>query len=90
MARDVSGKRYGRLVVLGRAENIGRNSAWQCRCDCGNFTIVLGANLGRHTKSCGCLYRDTRPVTFKKKHKYSNIAADFVAASIDDALDEIR
>ena len=58
--RDLCGQRFGKLTVIRRAEEAqdGKNRAdhWLCRCDCGNDTVVLGANLVRgHTKSCGCL-----------------------------------
>lgn len=52
---DLTGKRFGKLVVVSRAENIGREVAWNCKCDCGNETIVRGNCLRRgSTKSCGC------------------------------------
>lgn len=40
---DLTGKRFGRLVILGRAEKRGSRGArtvplWECRCDCGNIT----------------------------------------------------
>lgn len=51
-AKDMTGQRFGRLVVLGRAEQ----SKWRCRCDCGNEVAILGGNLQKgFTKSCGCL-----------------------------------
>jgi len=51
------GNRYGKLVVLERAENNKYGDAqWLCQCDCGNQTIVKGVSLRNgHTKSCGCL-----------------------------------
>lgn len=57
---DMSGKRFGRLVVLERAENTsGGQARWLCRCDCGNTTTVMGKLLRNgHTKSCGCLNKE--------------------------------
>lgn len=58
---DITGDRYGRLTVIGRAPNyLKRNgrpyTAWFCSCDCGNQAIVLSINLRRQrTRSCGCL-----------------------------------
>ena len=53
---DLTGQRYGRLTVLRRAERIDGKTAWVCRCDCGNETIVKTACLrGGDTTSCGCL-----------------------------------
>lgn len=69
---DLTGQRFGRLVVLERAENhavITRDSngcikhtnnypMWKCKCDCGNTVITYGHHLvAGNTKSCGC-YRN--------------------------------
>lgn len=58
--KDVSDKRYGRLVAL---ERVGGNpSRWLCRCDCGNKKIVRLNNLSSGaTKSCGCLKAEGPP-----------------------------
>lgn len=56
-AIDLTGKRFGRLVVVRRVENsaVGVPS-WLCECDCGTEKIVDARNLSSgHTKSCGCL-----------------------------------
>jgi hypothetical protein len=52
---DLTGKRYGRLVVLER--NYGtKTTSWVCVCDCGNRHIATTSNLNAgHVKSCGCL-----------------------------------
>lgn len=52
------GDRYTRLTVIspGYSENYQRH--WECRCDCGTVIFVLTANLGRGTKSCGCMSRE--------------------------------
>ena len=57
---DLTGKRFGRLVVvkeIGRTR-IGKQSAvnWLCKCDCGNYCEVPAGRLtSGNTKSCGCL-----------------------------------
>lgn len=52
---DLNGQRFGKLTVLGPAENIGNRTAWLCRCDCGNQTVVKTYHLrSGHSKSCGC------------------------------------
>ena len=53
---DITGQRYGNLVVIERDENCkGRNVYWKCRCDCGKITSVLSCNLkSGKTCSCGC------------------------------------
>lgn len=56
---DLTGQRFGSLVVAGRLPNSSRNFAmWHCRCDCGDFSNVRGASLkAGHTVSCGCAQR---------------------------------
>lgn len=52
---DLTGKRFGRLSVLGRAKNRRNLSMWLCRCDCGTAKVVYGAELARgRSTSCGC------------------------------------
>lgn len=69
---DLSGRRFGRLVVLNRmASNDANNKVvWLCQCDCGQQTIVIGSllNNGR-TKSCGCLIRE-RTIERSTKHGF--------------------
>ena len=61
---DLTGQRFGRLLVLERAENhIQKNGSmkvqYRCLCDCGNECIVQSTHLrSYHTTSCGCLQRE--------------------------------
>lgn len=58
-ANDLTGQRFGRLVAIERAPNIGRLTAWRCQCDCGNYVVVRSATLKNgETQSCGCLHSD--------------------------------
>lgn len=55
-AINIAGQRFGRLYVVKKAKNVGRYTAWLCRCDCGNKIAVKTQKLTcSHTKSCGCL-----------------------------------
>lgn len=58
-AKDLTGKRFGRWLVLGRASNKSERVYWNCLCDCGTKREVLGQNLtnGRSV-SCGCENRE--------------------------------
>lgn len=50
------GQRFSRLLVIKKAPSKGKNSHWQCRCDCGSTTVVSRPNLRvGHTRSCGCI-----------------------------------
>lgn len=61
---DLTGQRFGKLVVLGRSEDYispkGKHVvSWACQCDCGNIKNVLRSSLlRRNTRSCGCLCRE--------------------------------
>ena len=56
---DETGKIYGYLTVLGRAENKNNRAMWKCKCKCGKETIVSGKSLRNgETKSCGCLKKE--------------------------------
>lgn len=62
---DLTGKTFGRLVVIERAPTIyyNRGSAvpWLCRCSCGNEKLILGGCLARGgTISCGCFLNEHR------------------------------
>jgi hypothetical protein len=55
---DLSGEKYGRLLVIGKDD---KKPYWLCQCDCGNLTRVFSGNL-RSGKilSCGCYQREIR------------------------------
>lgn len=62
MIEDFTGKRFGRLVVISRAENnIYNQSCWNVQCDCGKTKIVKGCNIKfGTTTSCGCYRNEIR------------------------------
>lgn len=59
IARDMTGQRFGRLVVVAREGSRNRRPLWRCRCDCGNTHVVAGCYLrAGKSRSCGCLQRE--------------------------------
>lgn len=54
---DLTGQRFGRLVVLESFESFtNRRMVWRCQCDCGNVKHVATNHLrDGATTSCGCL-----------------------------------
>lgn len=53
---DLTGQRFGKLVVRRLIRVHRGESWWECTCDCGNSKTVKRNSLVRgHTKSCGCL-----------------------------------
>ena len=70
--RDLSGKRFGRLVVINKAYKNGYDVFWNCKCDCGKDAVVLAGNLTRGiTKSCGC-YKQEQILKALTKHGCTN------------------
>lgn len=60
-AIDLTGKKFGRLTVLGRSLVVRKKNVpmWEVVCECGNTAVVRGEYLRYgHTKSCGCLLKD--------------------------------
>lgn len=59
---DLTGQRFGRLVVLERVENSKNGSSrWLCRCDCGEIRVHTAGTLNYGVvKSCGCYGKETR------------------------------
>lgn len=55
-ASDLTGKRFGQLVVIERAgSSLAGSATWTCICDCGRLTRSSGTDLRRgRTCSCGC------------------------------------
>lgn len=54
--QDLTGERFGKLLVLRRADSRNGRTRWLCRCDCGNEKEVAAQALkSGKTKSCGCL-----------------------------------
>lgn len=58
--KDLTGKRFERLTVIGRGTNTkSGNARWVCKCDCGKIVTVRAYDLqSGNTKSCGCYARD--------------------------------
>ena len=58
--KDITGQRFGRLIVVEKAGNDRRGAAmWRCRCDCGGERTVRGSDLRNgHTTSCGCIHSE--------------------------------
>lgn len=56
---DLTGQRFGKLVVIKRVPNKNKRTMWLCKCDCGNEVEVRSDQLrGGITNSCGCLHME--------------------------------
>lgn len=77
---DLTGSKFGRLLIIeqapSRRDKNGNSCVfWKCKCDCGNV-IEKKASLIKtgHSKSCGCLQRETI-----KKQGHKNFKGEGVA-----------
>lgn len=56
--KDLTGQKFGRLTVIERAPNKGKQTMWKCCCSCPNHTecvVSAGKLTTGNTNSCGCL-----------------------------------
>jgi len=68
-AKNLVGKRYGRLVVTARAANANGKSQWRCLCDCGSSAVRSGNLLTRgDVLSCGCLHKERASANMTQLH----------------------
>jgi len=67
---DLSGRTYGRLLVLRRAHNDkSHNTMWLCRCECGTEKInQAGCLKSAAVISCGCAKRNQWQTHGLSKH----------------------
>ena len=76
--KDLSGRTFGRLKVIGldhiEHNKWGTRAYWLCKCHCGNQKVVRQDHLlGGQTRSCGCLEKENRnKLAFTKTHGQSN------------------
>ena len=75
---DKTGRQYGRLTVLNRAESKHGRVYWLCRCVCGELSLVRSESLqDGGTQSCGCLQkeraRETRPVVDETGNRHGKL-----------------
>jgi hypothetical protein len=59
MKLNLVGQRFGRLMVIAEAPQVGKQRRWVCHCDCGGEALITTCGLRTTgTKSCGCLARE--------------------------------
>lgn len=65
---DLTGQRFGRLVVQKYDKTKEETTWWLCKCDCGNEVSVRSYSLKNgDTKSCGCYKSEVTSERFSKK-----------------------
>ena len=68
---NLTGKSFGRLIVIKRVNNKGNNQFYLCKCDCGKEKIIQKYSLiyGK-TRSCGCLRKEL----LRERNKTHNLS----------------
>lgn len=62
---DITGQRFGRLIVVERDRSEHGQRYWRLRCDCGNEHVAQGTHLkSGSVQSCGCLQGGTTATLF--------------------------
>jgi hypothetical protein len=70
---DLTGRQFGRLIVLRKSPN--RNGYWICKCTCEKGTIkeIFGGSLrSGATKSCGCYRKEKALQSIRERHPATN------------------
>lgn len=68
---DLTGKRFGKLIVIKKEKPKNKHTMWLCKCDCGKEKIVGASELKRGTtKSCGCY--NLQKLHERRKHNMCN------------------
>lgn len=64
-AIEMTGKKFGRLTVVGRTRVCQTGVKWNCVCECGRYSQPSGTDLrlGR-ARSCGCLRNELSSARF--------------------------
>ena len=71
---DLTGKRFGRLIVIKRTGTKNKQILWLCKCDCGKEKEISGVSLKRGaTVSCGCYRRECELKNLSKNWGKSQI-----------------
>lgn len=60
---DLTGQRFGKLIVIELNGRSNDNIYWLCQCDCGQIKSVFAGSLMKGTsKSCGCLKKELKTI----------------------------
>jgi hypothetical protein len=75
---NLTGKRFGRLEVIGLSATKANGSVrqWECLCECGKTTLSKTASLKNgHKQSCGCYGLERRMAASRKIRNVHGLSA---------------
>lgn len=65
--KDLTGKKFGMLTVIGLQDTDSRKTYWVCQCDCGNIKVVRSDSLQSGAiRSCGCMKKAQEKINLTK------------------------
>ena len=68
---DLTGQRFGRLLVIGLDDRDTRKTYFYCKCDCGNIKSIRSDSLlCGAIRSCGCMKQEQDKVNLTANHKH--------------------
>ena len=68
---DLTGQRFGRLLVLGVDDRNTRKTYFWCQCDCGKVKSVRSDSLiAGAIRSCGCMKKEQDQINLEANHKH--------------------
>ena len=68
---DLTGQRFGRLVVIGVDDRGTRKTYYNCQCDCGNVKSVRADSLlCGAIRSCGCMKKEQDRINLEANHSH--------------------
>ena len=71
LANDLTGKKFGKLEVIGVHDTGSRKTYYVCQCDCGNVKVVRADSLiSGATKSCGCIKKEQDKTNLSTSHRH--------------------
>ena len=71
LANDLTGKKFGKLEVIGVHDTGSRKTYYVCQCDCGNVKVVRSDSLiSGATKSCGCIKKEQGKTNLTANHRH--------------------
>lgn len=69
--KDLTGKKFGMLTVIGLQDTNSRKTYWACQCDCGNIKVVRSDSLQSGAiRSCGCMKKAQEKINLTKHHSH--------------------
>lgn len=69
--KDLTGKKFGMLTVIGLQDTDSRKTYWVCQCDCGNIKVVRSDSLKSGAiRSCGCMKKAQEKINLTKHHSH--------------------